>query len=402
MALQLNNLGISFKHRFDHTNDLSDIRTAISAFQKAAKTFGPPSERLFAAQQWAQLSTIHDLPDSLTAYGIAINLVSEIAGMDRTIEQRHAHLIDFSTLTTSAASAAFAQGEVRKALEWLEQGRCLVWSQLNQLRTSLDHLRTHDEHLAQRFSDISAALEASGSRRGSAALGIDATLSDKISLQDEAHLHIKLSREWSQLLDEIRHIPQFHDFLRPVQASYLLKSLPPNGVVILINVHEARCDALALFSDSSSDTPIHIPLDKFSHKQAFELKQCLRRFLSSHGVRMREADRGGRPVQRQDAEKRSQIHFVLEELWLRVVRPILDRLAYTVSFVLTLNIFIVDFISSLLLHQTQLEYGGVQLAPWCSFRFTLLVSTVQKGNRHLVLACPTLQSPRIHPPSARS
>jgi len=34
---------------------------------------------------------------------------------------------------------------------------------------------------------------------------------------------MKSASEWSQLLDEIRHIPQFQDFLRQLQASYLLK-----------------------------------------------------------------------------------------------------------------------------------------------------------------------------------
>jgi len=330
VPIWLNNLGLSLESRFDHTESLADIHAAASKFQKSATTFGAPSVRFKSAQKWAELSIAYDLPHSLTAYGIAVDLISEIAGMDSTIEQRHTHLIDISTLTTSAVSAAFAQGETKKALEWLEQGRCLVWSQLNQLRTPLDQLRVHDEHLAQRFSDISGALEASGSRSGSGGLGVDAPLSQKISLQDEAHRHIMLSRQWSELLDEIRSIPQFHNFLRPPQTADLLKHLPRDGIIVLINIHEARCDALALVS--GFDVPIHIALNDFNHKEASVLRERLRHFLSSHRVRMREVDRGGGPVQRPNSEKQSEIHSVLEALWLHVVRPILDGLSFTVSF----------------------------------------------------------------------
>jgi len=249
--------------------------------------------------------------------------------MHRTIEQRHTDLLDISSLTTAAAAAAFAQGESVKALEWLEQGRCLVWSQLNQLRTPVDNLREYNEHLAQRFLDISGALEFFGSRRVSGNLGVDDSMSQKMSLQAEAHTHIKLATEWRELLDEIHCLPGFHDFLRPPRASDLLANLPVNGPVVLINVHKSRCDGLALISGSHA--PIHIPLPNFSHKVATELRQRLRKFLSAHKVRMREEDRGTRPALDSGDETQSKVHFILEVLWLNVVRPILDALAYYVS-----------------------------------------------------------------------
>ena len=327
----LHSLANSYRSRFGLTQNLADLRTTASTFQKSATTFGTPSVRFKSARQWAKLSTTHDLPDSLTAYGIAIDLISEIAGMDSTINQRHTHLIDISALTTSAVSAAFAKGEAKKALEWLEQGRCLVWSQLNQLRTPLDHLRAHDKDLAQSFSDVSGALEISGSRSGPGGLSLDASLSQKISLQDEAHRHILLSRQWSELLNKIRSIPQFHNFLRPPQTSDILKHVPQDGIVILINIHEARCDALALISNS--EIPTHIALNDFTYKEASELRGRLQRFLSSHSARMREVDRSIRPAPPPDAQKQSQIHFVLGALWVRVVKPILCSLALSVSFI---------------------------------------------------------------------
>jgi len=343
LPLQLNNLGNSFQSRFRHTGDSSDSYTAVGLYKRSATTLGRPSIRLNAARQWAQLSAMLNRQDIMEAYTVAIDLISQIAGMYRTVEQRHADLIHISSLTIAAASAAFALGKIEKALEWLEQGRCLVWSQLNQLRTPVDELRAHHADLAERFLEISSALESSGSRRGFDTQSTDTPMSEKMALQHEAHTHLKLAQEWSRLLDEIRCIPTFHDFLRPPQTSGLLNRLPPDGPVILINVQESRCDALALIS--GLDKPIHIPLPEFTHEQASKLRERLRSFLLSQGIRMRGEDRGRRPVRlgrRRDSETQSDIHFVLEAIWLGVVKPILSGLSYSVS----LSLFMIACVSN--------------------------------------------------------
>jgi len=320
--------------------------------------------------------------------------------MHRTIEQRHTNLGNISRLTTAAASVAFAHGDYERALEWLEQGRCLVWSQLNQLRTPVDTLREHDEHLAQRFLDVSGALESSGSRSGLGSLGIDAPMSHKITLQSKADAHVKLAREWTNLLDEIRSVPGFHDFLRPPKASELLKNLPHDGPIILVNIHESRCDALALISDF--DMPVHIPLDNFSYKQASDLKERLHNFLLSKRVRMREVQRAGRPVQPRNIEKQSDMHFVLKELWVRVVRPILDGLSYSVSSTPIENITPNLIGSRKIHHQSLVEFGGVQLVLSRSSHFTPREFTIKMSGSHPDHVSQTLQYPRIPRLSVRS
>jgi len=264
----------------------------------------------------------------LRAYDVVVNLLSQIAGMDRTIQQRHSSLVDISKLTAAAASTAISQGEPEKALEWLEQGRCLVWSQLNQLRTPVDDLRTHDHLLADRFLHVSRALESSGSRKESTPLVLDGTMSQKVALEDEARTHTMLARDWEQLLQEIRNIPAFHDFLRPRSALDIMKHLPRDGPVVLINVHDERCDALALIPDC--DQPYHIPLNNLTHADASILRNRLYSYLSSHGCRMREVtDRAMRPAPNPKAD-RSDLYNILHELWSRVAKPILDSLAYSV------------------------------------------------------------------------
>ena len=332
MHLLLKNLGNAFLSRFNYTRDLFDAYTAMAQYRTSATTLGHPSGRLTAAQKWAEFTEILNHPTAIEAYATAIDLITQIASMERTVEQRHTDLVSISSLTTAAASAAFARNEIEKALEWLEQGRCLVWGQLNQLRTPVDDLRAHDARLAEHFLNISSALESSGSRPGLGSLSVDAPISEKISLQEEAHMHIKLSGEWNQLLEEIRDIPRFRKFLQPPQASELLKLVPPDGPIILINVTKCRCDAIALIYGCNE--PIHIHLKEFTYERASELSRRLGNFLSWNGVRMREEHRAVRPAP--DRRVNSDIHFVLGVLWLEVVRPILDSLAYTVSFISTI------------------------------------------------------------------
>ena len=330
MPARLNNLGNSFLRRFNssYTSDFSNGVNATSNYrQSAIHKSGPPLIRLNAAKFWALFSVTFNPTGSLEAYDVVVDLLSQIAGMDRTIQQRHSSLVDISRLTAAAASAAFALGEFGKALEWLEQGRCLVWSQLNQLRTPVDDLRTHDHLLADRFLRVSQALESSGSRRECAPLVLNGTMSEKVALEDEARTHVMLARDWEQLLDEIRTIPAFHNFLRPRRALDMMKHLPQDGPVILINVHEDRCDALALIPDC--DQPLHIPLNHFTHQEASRLRDRLRTCLSRSGYRMRDVDRGPREVA--DPEATSEIHKILQELWLCVAKPILDGLSYPVS-----------------------------------------------------------------------
>ena len=333
MPGQLSNLGFSLWCRFERTGDSADIHEAISYYhQSATSTSGAPSIRLNAALQWAKLATSHNPPESLPTYSVAtIDLLSQVAGMDRTITQRHTSLVDISSLTSMAASIAFTQGEIGNALEWLEHGRCLVWNQLNQLCTPVDDLRIHDETLADRFLEVSRALESSGSRQELTIFALDDTILEQIALEGKAHSHIEFAEEWGKILDKIRKISGFHDFLRPPQSSNILRDLPRDGSVVLVNVHKDRCDALVLVP--GRDQPLHIPLDHFTYQDASHLRDRLRSYLSLGGYRMRQSNRGPREVLDHGTKETSEIHNILRELWLCIARPILNKLEYSVSYI---------------------------------------------------------------------
>ncbi|KAF6756091.1 CHAT domain-containing protein [Ephemerocybe angulata] len=282
----LHNLGRLLESHFLHTGDIHTLNEAVSKFEAGATTtFGQPDIGLRAAKHWARLLEKYNpgSPDILTAYGTAIHLTTLTTTLDQVLENRYSRLVDTSGVALQAASAAFAFERVDKALEWLEQGRCLVWRQLTSLRTPLDDLRRHDGHLADRFLELSKRLDGAGSVR--IAARSEMSMSEKVSLEDHARDHVRSAREWDDLLVKIRATPGFERFLEPSPWHTLLPYLPEAGHAIIINVDARRCDAIVLSAGRS--TPHHIPLTNFTLSKCNQYRQDLTNQLQAHDYRER-------------------------------------------------------------------------------------------------------------------
>ncbi|KAF9530804.1 CHAT domain-containing protein [Crepidotus variabilis] len=370
MTSRLNNLGNSFTIRSEQTGDLPDMIAAIDYHQKAVnltpeghadmprrrsslgnvlmihfkqtkniracqvaalnyrlaatQNMGKPTVQLQAAGHWAILALmLGDYAECLSAFGAALELLPLVASLDQTVQNRHTSLLGISDLTGRAITVALILESTDKALEWFEQGRCLIWTQLNQLRTPVDHLRRHDAPIAERFLAVAQALEASGSRPQSAWIE-NSTITQQIAVEDEVRSQLKLAREFEQLLIKIRDLPDFNDFLRPPKAANIISRLPTDGPVVVVNVQSASCNALALIH--GAEEPIRIPLDNFTYEKARLLQNQLGYHLTSERVRMRDSDdRAGRVARRPD----TGLRHILRELWNGVVWPILQGLGYS-------------------------------------------------------------------------
>ncbi|KAH6877413.1 CHAT domain-containing protein [Coprinopsis sp. MPI-PUGE-AT-0042] len=330
-------LGNSFRHRFEHTHSGEDLAASISNYKSAAtSSFGPPRHRLQGARTWVQLLNQHhpQSPDILHAFDTALALVALIAGLEESVQGRYSQLQDISGVALEAASAACSLGRADKALEWLEQGRCIVWSQLSNLRTPIDDLRLHNSQLAQSVVDISKQLENAGSSRGLSHTGLS-TL-EKMSLEDEARAHLSLAQRWDGLLQTVRSIPGFESFLQPLPCSSLLQHLPLSGPVVVINVDKQRCDAIALLA--GLDEPLHIPLPDFSLEKAKRYQDDLKANLDSQHLRMRKAQettdeessgRALRPLEKSRMQSQVVVRKMLRDLWNEVLSPILNALGFS-------------------------------------------------------------------------
>ncbi|KAJ3518447.1 hypothetical protein NMY22_g13675 [Coprinellus aureogranulatus] len=253
-----------------------------------------------------------------------------LAGLEQAIQNRFSHLPNYAHLPLQAAAIACEIEQPGRAVEWLEQGRCLIWTQLNNLRTPLDNLEKQDGELARQIRDLATQLENTGSSQS--ASNADMAMTEKITQEDDARVRLDLSERWDHLLTTAREIPGFEHFLQPPPCSTLLNSIPESGYVVVINVDQKRCDAIAL--RSGLDAPVHVPLTNFSLDKANKYRVSLMGQLSGHGLRLRKEE----PVE--DTELYRPAVFgrrkanpgdlligdVLRGLWNEVVKPILDAI----------------------------------------------------------------------------
>ena len=92
-----------------------------------------------------------------------MSLLQETLVFCPTLQTQHHRLTDTSRdgvrLPLDYASYQVENGQVKEAIETLERGRTLLWSEMRGLRTSTDQLCAADPAIADKFSDINQKLE---------------------------------------------------------------------------------------------------------------------------------------------------------------------------------------------------------------------------------------------------
>ncbi|KAG9090438.1 hypothetical protein FRC06_001083 [Ceratobasidium sp. 370] len=315
---RLNNLGDLYHRRFQHLGKITDMEKAATVFRDAALSpSGHPTTRLNASRAWAVVSRFLS-SSPLEAYRQSMTLLPQVIWLGASVDRRYECLnSDVRDLVTEAACAAISRRRYDLAIEWLEQGRSIIWNQMLQLRTPFDSLLAVDPALAEQLRFTAHELERVAFPQSTEG----ETLLPASSLEEAAREHRGLAASWMGLLDRIRQLPGFHDFLRPKLFAELVLSARGDTIVV-VNVHEDQCDAIGLLPGSA--IPAHIHLPSFSYKKAIETRDKLFSSLQASSVRVRN-DR--RPVFLSGV---TPDHFqaVLATLWEDIVRPILGHLGY--------------------------------------------------------------------------
>ncbi|EJD03367.1 TPR-like protein [Fomitiporia mediterranea MF3/22] len=240
----------------------------------ATDRFSGTLVRLLAAQRWAEVARLHNHDTAFAAYKATISLLQHALIITPTLREQHDFLIgknDRRVLTLEAASYAIEKNQLKQAVEILEQGRGLLWSQLRGFRTPLDRLAEKNRELADRFRDVSRRLE-------------------NLATSHEA----LLSKEQEEVINEIRRVPGFENFLGATPFK-LLQQAAPEGPIIIVNHCEYRSDALIiLFRDVSP--VVCIPLDDEFYNDSITLcnelvdtRQRLKSDPLEYDVKLREA-----------------------------------------------------------------------------------------------------------------
>ncbi|KAI9455287.1 TPR-like protein [Boletus coccyginus] len=322
---RLESLADSFRSRFDHLGELSDLEQAISLYSQAAcASTGPTTVRFRASQGWVSFARAVQHHSLLHAYSVAIGHLPQLAWIGLSLTNRYRELARGADIVREAAAAALDSGSPETAVEWLEQGRSIVWGELFQLRSSYNELSSaHPDH-ARRLRELSAALEHAGNIREKSLSSISEQTQGAVhysmqSLEQEADGHRALAIERGRLLQLIRGLPGFERFLLHKEFSQLRASAH-SGPVVILNAAERRCDALIVLAIKQN--ALHVPLPSLTFKLSGGLQNTLDSLLGPARVVPCE-DRAGQPAPRHHSSWES----ILSTLWRGIVKPVFDVLS---------------------------------------------------------------------------
>ena len=248
----LTKLGITLQDRFERTQQQADLNRAIDLFRAgAAIPTAEPRVRLAAAWSWGHCAMRAALADSaVEGYAAAIELLPLVAwhGLDQATREHH--LRAWPGLASDAAAAAIAAGRPELAVELLEAGRSMLWTQAARLRADLAALRERASGLATVLEEARAVLDpAPADVIGDVGVIGDAdqvqvlrqrTIDEEQRILDARR---QAARAWDAAVDQVRRLDGLQNFLRPVPYADL-RAAAADGAVVIANISRYGSHAL--------------------------------------------------------------------------------------------------------------------------------------------------------------
>ncbi|VDC05882.1 unnamed protein product [Peniophora sp. CBMAI 1063] len=313
------NLGDAQLQLFELTQTLDDFTALIDSFERSTThTSGSPSLRFQSARRCALILSSYPAFSSpervLAAYSRLFAILPEVVWLGYSIERRYQESSELGELVAAGVAAAIAFGATPLAVEWLEAGRALIWSQILSLRTPVNELEDAHPKLARSLRDLQQRLQSSV--HASFAPEFD-TLGSVvgISLKSAEDRHRALAIEYDKILKDIRKCPGFEYFLLPRRTDSLVSSLKTlSGPVVFINVHSSRCDAIIALPDGVLSV---VPLPNLSLERAERLRRLWTGYVMNGRARERGTQLGG---------PRGRLQLYLKHIWTWIVHPILNVL----------------------------------------------------------------------------
>ena len=247
--------------------DVSKLDESLHLMTKAfelfkyAADYSPASakNRFDAAVSWARNAHLCGHLSAVQAYTKSLTLLGRRLILAPTIESQQKLLATVpKALALDAASCSINRGEFKFAIELLEQGRAVLWSKLRGYRHPLDKLRSIDRELFDQFETLSGQLECLAMSVESRLLSSESSESNmkRPSFEAKIQQHRILSEKWDDVVDKIRQVDGFTDFLRAVPFA-TLQTAAAEGPIIIINISQFRSDAIIL---QDVGDPVIVPL----------------------------------------------------------------------------------------------------------------------------------------------
>ena len=300
--------------RFELRRSREDLSEVMQLSQMAVDHGGLNAhDRFRFSCRWAKHARINGRPCTSTAYDYALSSMQDALTFSPTVDIQHSRLVsrrdDYGTLPLDCASYQVNTGQLRRAVETLERGRALIWSEIRGLRSSIDQLRAFDSDLADKFAAINHDLEELTLTLAQNSYD-DGGEEDFEGMRPFGRIVVQQRRllgDRDKLISQIRAHKGLEPFLRPLSFDDL-RSAAVRGPVIMINHNRWRSDIIILLRYSP---PSLITTADDFYDRANELRDQLL------GARREALD----SVEYEDA-----LRSVLKELYELVGRPVIQRL----------------------------------------------------------------------------
>ncbi|KAI9567894.1 TPR-like protein [Boletus coccyginus] len=290
----LKNLARHLCDRFTHLGQLRDKEEVFSLYTQLARVSQIVSSAdLSAAREWIRVAHHFQHSTIILAYETSLRLLTEHLAALPSLPQ---HLTTLKNLTSSLAMDAFSaclrERAPTRAVEFLEQGRSVFWTQLTRLHSPLDDpiiSGPAGKSLADDFIRV--------------ALLIRNALNSPSPNQHERVCHLNVAMQ--KIVMNVRALPGLSRFLLPPLFPDL-QHAASGGPVIIVNASKYSCDALIVLLDRD---PVHIPLQ-----------------VTQEGVRDMSTELCKLTERAKRIDVTRELAGFLRELWDQIVSPIIDFL----------------------------------------------------------------------------
>ncbi|KAL4064706.1 CHAT domain-containing protein [Scleroderma yunnanense] len=311
----LRELAESLLTRFEVRGHTGDLDEAFGLYSELAQTpLSVSHSDVSATRSWASAAEKFKHESGLTAYRSALQYILQyVNSVPPSLElfQRIKQVV--SSIPMDSFSYCLRHDAPTTAVELLEQGRMIFWTQFNRLRLQRDDLLALEDAggtFAKEYKDLSFQLR---------------ELFEKPGDLQTPKTHGLMS-ELDDLISRIRKLPNFDHFLSSPSFSEL-KGAARDGPVIIVNASSYSCDALVVFATGD---PVHVPLkitmEKVS-RLASDFKSLTGGVFAPRETPLdtKEKDESNATT---DAEEKRAVHLetVLRELRDLVVDPVMCAL----------------------------------------------------------------------------
>lgn len=341
------NLASALEDRYEISNQRQDLDECVSLLVEGTGggRISHPKRNFKHAIHLVQLCHKHDLRNQLVpAYRIVFKALRRLSRLGLTSVARQRALEENSTNhACDAAASALTTGDPVSAIELLEEGRSLFFSQLLPTQIDSNRIRPLDPALASeidetldkikrysRETDDSSYLAADFYDEGGTADDIDEEGRD---IKPESMNLTHYAQVFQNLLSQVRALPGYDSFMQ-LKPYHHLKRAAQHCPVVYVNISQLRCDALIIGrpSRTSEIQVVHLPTSWAKIRELSRSMQSAVRVLGreARGENLGPTRHFVRP-QRANQSPAHIVRNVLKQLWDTVVFPVLRAMEFVVS-----------------------------------------------------------------------